>query len=88
MSSVSRNIRPFKADFIFGNSQKSFGAKSGGKDVFHFSSRFLGQKLLDRERLMSWSIVMVGNSIVGPKLGPYSLLLAYLLHGAAYYLKS
>jgi hypothetical protein len=28
-SSVSWNLRPFKADFIFGNSQKSFGAKSG-----------------------------------------------------------
>jgi hypothetical protein len=29
MSSVSWNLHPFKADFIFGNSQKSFRAKSG-----------------------------------------------------------
>jgi hypothetical protein len=29
MSSISWNICPFKADFIFGNSQKSLGAKSG-----------------------------------------------------------
>jgi hypothetical protein len=29
MSSVSRNLCPFKAHFIYGNSQKSFGAKSG-----------------------------------------------------------
>jgi hypothetical protein len=28
-SSVTRNLRPFKADFIFGNSKKSFGAESG-----------------------------------------------------------
>jgi hypothetical protein len=29
MSSLSWNLRPFKADFISGNSQKSFVAKSG-----------------------------------------------------------
>jgi hypothetical protein len=29
MYSLYRNLCPFKADFIFGNSQKSFGAKSG-----------------------------------------------------------
>jgi len=29
MSSVSWNLRPFKADFILWNSHKSFGAKSG-----------------------------------------------------------
>jgi len=38
--------------------------------MFHFSNRFLGQKLLDRERLVSWSIVMVENPIVGPKFRP------------------
>jgi hypothetical protein len=36
--------------------------------VLNFSNRFLGQKLLDRKRLVSWSIVMVENPIVGPKL--------------------
>jgi hypothetical protein len=34
--------------------------------VFHFSNRFLGQKLLDRESLVSWSTVMVDNPTVGP----------------------
>jgi hypothetical protein len=32
----------------------------------------LGQKLLDRERLVSWSIVMVENPIVGSKFRPFS----------------
>jgi hypothetical protein len=46
--------------------------KIGGTGwVFHFSNRFLGQKLLDRERLVSWSIVMVENPIVGPKFRPF-----------------
>jgi hypothetical protein len=40
--------------------------------VFHFRNRFLGQKLLDRERLMSWSIVMAENPIGGPKFRPFS----------------
>jgi hypothetical protein len=35
--------------------------------VIHFSNRFLGQKLLGRERLVSWTIVMEENSIAGPK---------------------
>jgi hypothetical protein len=35
--------------------------------MFHFNIGFLGQKLLDRERLMSWSTVMVENQIIGPK---------------------
>jgi len=43
MSSITRTLRPFKADLIFGNSHKSFGAKSG-----EYSNRFLGQKLFDR----------------------------------------
>jgi hypothetical protein len=29
MFSISWNLHPFKADFIFGNSQNSFRAKSG-----------------------------------------------------------
>jgi hypothetical protein len=40
--------------------------------VFHFSNGFLGQKLLDRERLVSWSIVVVENRIIGPKFRPLS----------------
>jgi hypothetical protein len=39
--------------------------------VFHLSNLFLGQKVLDRERLVSWSIVMVANPIVGPKFRPF-----------------
>jgi len=38
--------------------------------VFHFSNRILGQKLLDRKRLVSWSIVMVENPVVGPEFRP------------------
>jgi hypothetical protein len=47
--------------------------------VFHFSNRFLGHKLLDREHLGSWRIVMVENPIVGPKFRSLSLLLLLLL---------
>jgi hypothetical protein len=35
--------------------------------VFRSNNGILGQKLLDRERLVSWRIVMVENPIVGPK---------------------
>jgi hypothetical protein len=62
-------VRPFKADFIFGKRQKSSAAKSGW--VSHFRNRFLGQKLLDKERLVIWSIGMVENPIVGPKFRPF-----------------
>jgi hypothetical protein len=57
----------------FGNSQKSFGAKLGIGWVFHFSNRFLGQKLLDREHLVSRSIVILENPIVRPKFRPFSM---------------
>jgi hypothetical protein len=51
---------------MFRNSQKSFGAKSGKQRwVIHFGNRFLGRKLLDREGLVSWSIVMEKNQISG-----------------------
>jgi hypothetical protein len=40
--------------------------------VFHFSNRFLGQKLLDREDLESWSIVMVENAVAMRKFMPFS----------------
>jgi len=39
---TSRNFRHFKVDIIYGNSQKSYGAKSQEKGVFHFGNRFLG----------------------------------------------
>jgi hypothetical protein len=39
--------------------------------VLHIINRFLGQKLLDRELLVSWNIVMVENPIVGTKLRPF-----------------
>jgi len=38
----------------------------GTEWIFHFSIRFLGPKLLDRERHVSWSIVTVENLNVGP----------------------
>jgi hypothetical protein len=40
--------------------------------VFSYSNRFLAQKLLGRERLLSWSIVIAENNIVGPKFRPFS----------------
>jgi hypothetical protein len=44
----------------------------GTRWVFHFSNWFLGQKLLDREHLVSCCIVMVENPIVGPQFKPFS----------------
>jgi hypothetical protein len=41
--------------------------------VFHFRNRFLNQKLLDRKRFVSWSIVTVENPVVGPKFRPFSM---------------
>jgi len=41
--------------------------------VFHFSNLIFGQKLLDREYLVSWSTVMVENPIVGPMFRPFSI---------------
>jgi hypothetical protein len=35
--------------------------------VFLSSNRFLDQKLLDREHIVSWSTVMLENHIVGTK---------------------
>jgi hypothetical protein len=42
----------------------------GNRGVLHFSNQFLDQKLPDRERLVSWSIVMAENYIVGPSSLP------------------
>jgi len=41
--------------------------------VFHFGNRFLGKKLLDRDRLVSWSIVIVDNSIFQPKFTSFPM---------------
>jgi hypothetical protein len=69
MSLISWNLHPFKADFVFGNSQKSSRAKTRVIGcVFHFSNQFFGQKLLDREHLVSQSIVMVENILLGQSL--------------------
>jgi hypothetical protein len=38
-----------------------------------FQKFILGQKLLDREHLVSWSTVTVENPIVGPKFRPLSM---------------
>jgi hypothetical protein len=40
--------------------------------VFHFHYRFLGQKLLHRQRFVRCSIVMVENPTVGSKFRPFS----------------
>jgi hypothetical protein len=73
MSSVSWNLYLFRADFIFENSHKSFEIKSGEQGGCSISViDFLGQKLLDRERLVSWSIVMVENPIFEPKFRHFS----------------
>jgi len=40
--------------------------------VFHFSNWSMGQKLLDRECLVSWSSVIIENPITGPKFRPFS----------------
>jgi hypothetical protein len=45
----------------------------GNRVVFHFSNQFFGQKLFDREHLVSWSFVMVENSITGTKFRPSSM---------------
>jgi hypothetical protein len=40
--------------------------------VFYFSNRFLGQKLLDRVRIVSWSVrFAVENPIFWPKVRPF-----------------
>jgi len=39
--------------------------------VFHFTNRLLGQKLLNRVRIVSWGIVMVEDSIAGTNFRPF-----------------
>jgi len=40
--------------------------------MFHFSNRYLGQKVLDMESLVSWNNVMVEHRVVGPKFRYFS----------------
>jgi len=56
--------------------------------VFHYTNRYLGQKLFARERLVRWSTVMVENPIIGPKFRPFCIrvtfffcLSLFALHG-------
>jgi hypothetical protein len=52
ISSISWNLRLFKADVIFSKQTEVIRCQIRGIGwVFHFSNRFLGQKLLDRSAL-------------------------------------
>jgi hypothetical protein len=73
VSSISWKPRPFKADYFFWKHPEVIRSKIRViMCVLHFGNRFLGQKLLDRERLVSYNIVMVENSIVGTNFRPFS----------------
>jgi hypothetical protein len=52
------------------HSEQNQGNRVG--EVFEFSNRFLGLRILDRESLGSWSIVMVEKLIVEIKLRSFS----------------
>jgi hypothetical protein len=45
--------------------------------VFHFSKQFLGLKLLDSEKLVSWSVVMLENQIIELKFRTFSVQNSY-----------
>jgi hypothetical protein len=64
-SSLLGRLHFWKQPEVIRNQIKGIGR------VFHFSNRFLSQKLRDTERLVSWSIVIVGNPIAGPKFRPF-----------------
>jgi len=70
---ASWNICSFKAEFIFGNSQKSFRTKSGEYGGCTISVIDFGQKLLYRERLVSWTNIMMANPVADPKLRRFSI---------------
>jgi len=65
---VSWNLPPFKADFIFGNIQKSFGAKSGEEGGFSFSvtdfwtRNCLTESTLWAEGVSLWRVQSMGQS--------------------------
>jgi hypothetical protein len=73
MSSISWNLHPFKADYFLEIVKVIHSQIRGTWWKFHFSNRFLDLKLLDKEHPVSWSIVKVENSIVGPKFRPSSM---------------
>jgi hypothetical protein len=62
MSSMSQNFHSFKADFIFGNSQKSFTAKRGTRLGVPFHWLISGPET-SWQLLVRWSIVVVKNVI-------------------------
>jgi hypothetical protein len=62
---------PLRETLLLGTATSHSEPNQGTGWVFHFSNRFLGYNLLDRERLVSWSTVMVENPIVGPNLRPF-----------------
>jgi hypothetical protein len=68
MSSISWNICLFKADFIFGNRKKSFGAISGEHyghsiSVIHFWARnCLKESALWDGALSWWRVQLLGQS--------------------------
>jgi hypothetical protein len=43
----------------------------GRRVVFHFTNRFSGQKVFDRGRPVSWSIIMLESAVVGAKFRPF-----------------
>jgi hypothetical protein len=58
---------------LFWNKPEVIQSKIRGKGwVFNFSNRFLGQKILEGERLVSWIIVMVEDPNTEPKFRPSS----------------
>jgi 5-methylcytosine-specific restriction endonuclease McrA len=71
VSSFFWNLRPFEADCFWKQPELTRSQLKRIGWVFDFSNWFLGQKLLDRERLVSWSIVVVENVIIGPKFMPF-----------------
>jgi len=71
ISSTSWNLHPFKTDFNFGNNQKPFGAKAGKSGRCSISLSDFWTKTAWK-CLVSWSIVMVENPMVGPKFRPLS----------------
>jgi len=65
---------------LFLETAKSHSEPNQGKWwMFHFSNRFLGQELFDREHLVSWSIVMMKNPIVGQSSGLFTVSLSNLV---------
>jgi hypothetical protein len=62
-------IVPLRETLFWKQPQVIHSQVKGSEWVFHSNNRFLGQELLDRERLVRCSIVMVENPVDGPKCG-------------------